>query len=158
MRALNAVATCLLGMSLAASPAAPVSAEVYKWTDENGELHFTSDLSKVPPAHRERASAPRVDEKSNLNLAPPGDPDQQQLRDQRMRSLRRRNATRPSPAAKPRGAAESPASASPAETAPRKYDRNCEHRNRDNRCHSQLNPDWVNWNAQRRAGEAAAED
>jgi clan AA aspartic protease (TIGR02281 family) len=41
------------------------SAEIYRWTDAEGRVHFTQDLSQVPPAHRARAqqsaTAPRAD-------------------------------------------------------------------------------------------------
>jgi clan AA aspartic protease (TIGR02281 family) len=30
-------------------------AEIYRWTDESGRLHFSQDISQVPPAERERA-------------------------------------------------------------------------------------------------------
>jgi clan AA aspartic protease (TIGR02281 family) len=54
------VATLLL--LVVASGAAPASAEIYRWTDAAGRVHFTEDLSRVPPdqrgAARERASAP----------------------------------------------------------------------------------------------------
>jgi clan AA aspartic protease (TIGR02281 family) len=41
-----------LGLSLWALP---VEADVYKWTDESGRLHFTQDLSQVPARYRKRA-------------------------------------------------------------------------------------------------------
>ena len=31
---------------------APVDAEIYQWTDKNGNEHFSDDLSKVPPEYR----------------------------------------------------------------------------------------------------------
>jgi len=41
------------------------SAEIYRWTDAEGRVHFTQDLSQVPPAHRPQAersaAAPRSD-------------------------------------------------------------------------------------------------
>lgn len=39
---------------LAAAPS-PASAEIYRWTDAEGRVHFTQDLSQVPPDHREQA-------------------------------------------------------------------------------------------------------
>lgn len=38
---------------LASGPGA--SAEVYRWTDADGRLHFTQDLGEVPPGQREAA-------------------------------------------------------------------------------------------------------
>jgi clan AA aspartic protease (TIGR02281 family) len=46
------LATALLGLALAALPAA---AEIYQWVDANGELHFTTDLSQVPADQRSRS-------------------------------------------------------------------------------------------------------
>jgi len=38
---------------LLAGPA-PLSAKVFKWTDETGEVHFTDSLSKIPKKYREK--------------------------------------------------------------------------------------------------------
>ena len=40
---------------LAALHAGAASAEIYRWTDPEGNLHFTEDLSQVPPQYREQA-------------------------------------------------------------------------------------------------------
>jgi len=45
--------TALLVFSLAA--AGPAGAEIYKWVDGDGKVHFTMDLTQVPPGQR-RAS------------------------------------------------------------------------------------------------------
>ncbi len=37
--------------------AAPTTAEIYKWTDESGKMHFTQDLSRVPGHQRTAAEA-----------------------------------------------------------------------------------------------------
>ena len=51
-----------LCLALALAPLAAV-AEIYQWTDEQGRIHFTQDLSQVPARHRSqaelRAMAPR---------------------------------------------------------------------------------------------------
>jgi len=36
--------------------AGPAPAEIYRWTDPEGNLHFTEDLSQVPPEYREQAA------------------------------------------------------------------------------------------------------
>jgi hypothetical protein len=40
----------------------PVLAEIYTWTDSNGFLHVTDDLSKVPSAYRQKDSVPTGEE------------------------------------------------------------------------------------------------
>lgn len=42
---------------LALALAAPVSSEIYKWTDESGRVHFSQDLNSVPGRHRAEAQA-----------------------------------------------------------------------------------------------------
>lgn len=35
--------------------AAPSAAEIYRWTDDSGRVHFTQDLGQVPPRYRKQA-------------------------------------------------------------------------------------------------------
>ena len=37
--------------------ASPVAAEVYRWTDAQGNVHYTSDLSRVPASQQDAAKA-----------------------------------------------------------------------------------------------------
>jgi aspartyl protease family protein len=46
---------CIAASLLIASAAV---AEIYRWTDEGGTVHFTQDLSQVPPRHRSAAAMP----------------------------------------------------------------------------------------------------
>jgi clan AA aspartic protease (TIGR02281 family) len=46
---LGILAAALLAVGL------PASAEIYRWTDADGRVHFTQELSQVPAAHREEA-------------------------------------------------------------------------------------------------------
>jgi len=54
----------------------PGPAEIYQWTDENGTLQFTDDLSKVPPSIRkqveEDAKKPSDPTDYNIILIPGG--------------------------------------------------------------------------------------
>lgn len=54
-----------LGLTLAGLWIAPAvaEAEIYRWTDEQGRIHFTQQLGQVPPQHRAaaRAAAQRSD-------------------------------------------------------------------------------------------------
>lgn len=34
---------------------APAGAEIYRWSDASGRVHFTQDLSQVPPSQRKQA-------------------------------------------------------------------------------------------------------
>jgi clan AA aspartic protease (TIGR02281 family) len=46
---------CIASSLLIASAAV---AEIYRWTDEDGTVHFTQDLGQVPPKHRNAAAKP----------------------------------------------------------------------------------------------------
>lgn len=46
---------CIASSLLIASAAA---ADIYRWTDESGTVHFTQDLNQVPPRHRNAAATP----------------------------------------------------------------------------------------------------
>lgn len=45
------------GLALLVSAAAGAGAEVYRWTDEDGRVHFAGSLAEVPPAERGEAEA-----------------------------------------------------------------------------------------------------
>jgi clan AA aspartic protease (TIGR02281 family) len=45
----------LLAIALSLTCAATASAEIYRWTDAGGTLHFSQDLSQVPPKYRSQA-------------------------------------------------------------------------------------------------------
>jgi hypothetical protein len=131
--------------------------EVYRWVDEKGELHFTGDLDQVPPRYRHRATAPVSGPNSTLNLTPQEtDPAQEAAREERLEALRRLNA-RPQGSPSPRRPA-GPAKPAKATAAPRKYERDCDHRTANGRCHSKLNPEWVRWNQERRARAPTGEE
>ncbi len=52
----------LLAMLLALWSAGPALAQIYRWTDEQGRLHFAQDLSQVPPKYRAAAAGGAVEE------------------------------------------------------------------------------------------------
>lgn len=52
---------------------APASAEIYRWTDARGQLHFTERLDRVPPEQREaarRGAAREEDDRLQTYAAP----------------------------------------------------------------------------------------
>lgn len=48
----------VLLLVLASFAALPASAEIYRWTDAQGRVHFTQNLSQVPESQRAHASQP----------------------------------------------------------------------------------------------------
>lgn len=44
-------------------------AAIYKWQDEGGNLHFTDDLTNVPPAYRDRVNVEELPEEA-INVTP----------------------------------------------------------------------------------------
>lgn len=46
----------LAGLALLLLCVRPASADIYRWVDEQGTVHFTDDLSNVPPAARKSAT------------------------------------------------------------------------------------------------------
>jgi len=57
-----ALALVLLSLITAGSS----SAEIYRWTDAEGKLHFTQDLGRVPVGQRSRAKRPKQESKERL--------------------------------------------------------------------------------------------
>ncbi|MGH0034760.1 MAG: TIGR02281 family clan AA aspartic protease [Myxococcota bacterium] len=55
-----------LGLALGAAVAA--DAEIYRWVDAQGKVHFTQDLTKVPPAKRAAAEAAAAAPRGNDRL------------------------------------------------------------------------------------------
>lgn len=75
------VGSLALGIVLAGLAAASASAEIYRWTDERGRLHFTERLDKVPLRYRavaeleaRRVRPDRLQHFSSALEADPADP------------------------------------------------------------------------------------
>jgi clan AA aspartic protease (TIGR02281 family) len=64
---------------LTVSIAGGAPADIYRWTDPEGNLHFTEDLSQVPPQYREQAvRRPPSDSRGALQTyTPPASPEPQ---------------------------------------------------------------------------------
>ena len=43
----------------------PLYAEIYKWKDENGSIHFTEDPAKIPPQYRTKEKLETIEMKSS---------------------------------------------------------------------------------------------
>jgi clan AA aspartic protease (TIGR02281 family) len=68
------IASCCLVAALLA--AAPAAAEIYRWTDADGRVHFTQDLSQVPAPYRSQAEqgAKQPDASSRVQTFSRGSP------------------------------------------------------------------------------------
>jgi clan AA aspartic protease (TIGR02281 family) len=62
-------------VALVLAGSARVRAEIYRWTDREGRIHFTEDLSRVPPeqraAARDEAGAERAPSRVQTYASPP---------------------------------------------------------------------------------------
>jgi hypothetical protein len=138
-RRISILALVAGGLLLAAAPA---SSELYRWTDENGRMHFTSDKNKVPARYRYQSEEPTGSGKSTINRVE--SQGQGQLERQRPPQRTRSRSAAPSrsqPARRMDAFAEKPAPA--AKPSPKKYNRDCDG-NRA-RCRSRVNPEWKRW-------------
>lgn len=57
MRAIQICGLALLSLALVALSGSPASATIYKWFDNDGNVGFTDDISKVPAAYRDSATS-----------------------------------------------------------------------------------------------------
>jgi hypothetical protein len=154
MRRIPLLAVVAGGLLLAAAPA---SSEVYRWTDENGRMHFTSDKSKVPARYRYLADQSTGSGKSTINRVE--SQGQGQWERQRPSPRARSRSATPSgsrPARRMDAFAEKPVPA--AKPSPKKYNRDCT--NNRARCRSWVNPDWKRWKKEEdaRKQQAAGDD
>lgn len=129
------------GLWLASAVGSPARAELYRWTDENGTEHFTSDPGQVPVRYRNQAPAPDAGGTPAVNFVS-GDEKADQARKQRLEELRARHQTtppaQPSNQSDDAGAAKKPS----AQAKPQKYLRDCSNAYRTGRCRSRVNPAW----------------
>ncbi len=146
---------CHLAAALAwvfcASVADSSAGEIYRWTDEQGNLHFTSDLHLVPKRYRNQ-SQPTVPE-ANIIVAEDGEAPQ---RKERLDALKRRGREldRQREIAELRQK-QSARSARDPGSEPRKYEYDCFKRTRNGRCRRQRTAAWDEWNELRKKYEAA---
>jgi len=75
------LALSLFGGTLAFSPllAPPASADIYRWEDESGVIHFTDDLSAIPKKHRGKSreilkTPPKAGQPSLSTMGAPSSP------------------------------------------------------------------------------------
>jgi len=141
-RPMSAVAAVLAFAVFAGVPQ-PAASEVYRWTDEQGELHFTSDLNRVPPQFRDQvASRPAAAAHITvLGSEENADSDvRAQAVQERLSDLRKRQRQQ---AEQNQKAAPPPPKADP---EPQKYEYNCQKRTKNGRCQRFRTAAWDAWN------------
>jgi hypothetical protein len=129
-------------------PGPGASAEMYKYVDSEGRMHFTQDVGQIPPEYRNQVE--RTELRKEINVtgrdSATGDADRVQAMEKRARELRRAAAQRQRQQAVPaarRGAAN------PLQNAhePRKYSKDCSDYSRTKRCRKVVTDEWRRWDA-----------
>jgi clan AA aspartic protease (TIGR02281 family) len=59
---------CIVALALLAGAVSPATAEIYKWIDAEGKMHFTTDLSKVPAGQRRKAEQGARDREDSYSV------------------------------------------------------------------------------------------
>lgn len=57
------------------TPSVSFSAEIYRWTDEKGTIHFTDDPTNIPERYSKQGEQIYTPEEKTGNLQPPPKPD-----------------------------------------------------------------------------------
>lgn len=142
------------GLGLPTVLASVARAELYRWTDENGTEHFTSDPSQVPARYRNAAPAPDDGTGPRVNFIS-GDSQSSPARQDRLDELRARRRNAPPPRRSSPQTADPPVqrSSRAKRSKPHKYDRDCSNAYRAGRCRSWVNPDWKRWKQEQDADD-----
>lgn len=119
----------------------PAASEIYRWTDAQGQLHFSSDLNQVPERYRDQTAASEPT-KSSISVlgdgVTPGPGERARAVEERVRDLRlqeQRSALR-----------KQPALPTPkADREPQKYEYNCRKRTNNGRCQRFRTAAWDAW-------------
>ena len=129
--------------------ALPAAAEMYKYIDSKGRMHFTQDIGQVPPEYRNQVERKVL--KKDISIT--GEGRGQGNSEERMREMRHRKK-RLQQDSRQRARKQRAASA-PAKRAarnrlegapePRKYDKDCSNHYIDGRCRRTLRPQWQAW-------------
>ena len=123
-------------------PAHSARAEIYRWTDERGTVHFTSDLNQVPAEHRNQSAVtlPRGDFIYASDNVPHSSAERIEAMKDRSRELSKQGT---SPVARQKATKQAIQISDP---EPRKYDYECRKRTRNGRCGRHRRSEWDAWN------------
>jgi hypothetical protein len=120
----------------------PAASEVYRWTDAQGNLHFTSDLNRVPTQYRNQAATSKPNP-SGISVLRDGatlnHDERARAVKERVLDLRRQQ--------RKAAANQQPARATPKpDPEPQKYEYNCRKRTKNGRCQRFRRAAWDEWN------------
>ena len=120
----------------------PAASEIYRWTDAQGRLHFTSDLGQVPERYTSQ-SAISEPNKSSVSIlrdgSTPNSDERARAVKERVDDLRRQQ--------KRAAAQKKPARATPKpDPEPIKYEYGCRKRTKNGRCQRFRTAAWDAWN------------
>ena len=150
--------------------AAPAVAEMFQYVDSQGRLHFTQDISQVPPEYRGQVE--RRELKKDISVTgsetAQGSDERKREMAKRKRELAR-NAQKRRPYTDPVGIPARAANPLTGAPEPRKYDKDCDGYSSAHRCDKRLTPEWQRWNqanggangkpvVRRKIGETGEED
>jgi hypothetical protein len=120
----------------------PAASEIYRWTDAQGKLHFTSDLNQVPEQYRGQSIASEPTQSSISILrdgVTPNADERARALNERVFDLRRHQ--------KRAAAQKQPTRATPKpDPEPKKYEYNCRKRTNNGRCQRFRTAAWDAWN------------
>jgi hypothetical protein len=149
--ALGSARAVSLAVALLTFAAAPAAAEMYKYIDSKGRMHFTQDIGQVPPEYRSQVE--RKELKKDISITGEGRGSggaaerATEMRDRKRRLEQQAEQRARSQRARTRPAAIPPQFRNRLEGAPepRKYDKDCSNQYRTGRCRKVLRPEWRSW-------------
>ena len=131
----------------------PAISEIYRWIDEQGNLHFTSDLNQVPSKYQNQTGVAGAT--GNIIVSGENDTRSSAERVEALKERSRRlKQQQPIPAS--RNKQQQPRVRDPG-PEPRKYYYDCRKRTSNGRCRRHRTAAWNEWDALRQKQEAAEE-
>ena len=131
----------------------PATSEIFRWTDEQGNVHFTSDRNQVPAKFRNRTEV--TERKGNIIISGADDTRSSAERVEALKERSRRlMQQRPKPASRQKEPQPRVRDPGP---EPQKYRYDCRRRTKNGRCGRHRTAAWDNWNNLRQKQEAVGD-
>jgi hypothetical protein len=126
--------------------AGSASAEMYKYTDSSGRLHFTQDIGQVPPQYRNQVQEQKLGRKISVTGEGAGKSPAHRVKAMKKRSRKLGATIAPTPARRAERGARAKNSLEGA-PPPKKYHRECWWESGRKKCRKQLTHAWQRWDA-----------